>query len=72
MANPKSKTSRSKRNMRRSHHKIDPATSHVHTCENTGQYYSSHKAYKANDGAYYYKGEPISFAKASKEAEEQA
>lgn len=57
--------------MRRSHHKLSEATSHVHTCSNTGEFYNSHKAYRASDGAFYYKGQPISFAKTKKTDEQE-
>ena len=62
MPTPKKKTSRSRRDMRRSHDGIDmPA---VAVDKKTGELVRPHRASKGADGAYYYKGKQISAAKA--------
>ncbi len=62
MPTPKKKTSRSRRDMRRSHDGLSlPATS---VDKKTGELTRPHRATKASDGAYYYKGKQISAAKA--------
>lgn len=61
MPMPKSKISRSRRDMRRSHDGVDaPAVS---VDKKTGELTRPHRAYKGDDGAYYYKGKQISRAK---------
>lgn len=60
MPTPKKKTSRSRRDMRRSHDGITaPATS---IDKKTGELMRPHRALKGADGAYYYKGKQISAA----------
>ena len=61
MPTPKKKTSRSKRDMRRSHDSISEAA--VAVDKKTGELIRPHRANKASDGAYYYKGKQISAAK---------
>ncbi|MNK08082.1 50S ribosomal protein L32 [compost metagenome] len=62
MPTPKKKTSRSRRDMRRSHDGIvAPA---VAVDKKTGELVRPHRATKSADGAYYYKGKQISAAKA--------
>ncbi|MBC7371798.1 MAG: 50S ribosomal protein L32 [Bdellovibrionaceae bacterium] len=61
MPTPKKKTSRSKRDMRRSHDGISEAA--VAVDKKTGELVRPHRANKASDGAYYYKGKQISAAK---------
>lgn len=61
MPTPKKKTSRSRRDMRRSHDGLDmPA---VAVDKKTGELVRPHVASKGADGAYYYKGKQISAAK---------
>ena len=61
MAVPKRKTSPSKRNMRRSHDGLDmPA---VAIDKKSKELVRPHRAFKAADGALYYKGKQISAAK---------
>lgn len=69
MPTPKKHTTRSKRDMRRSHDFLVPPT--VHTCPTTGELTRPHRAHKSADGAVYYKGVQISAAKA-KPAQEDA
>lgn len=58
MPTPKKKTSRSRRNMRRSHDGLsEPA---VAIDKKTKELVRPHRAFKAADGAYYYKGKQIS------------
>lgn len=61
MAQPKSRTSRSRRGMRRSHDGLTAPT--VHTCPTTGELTRPHRAHKSSDGSYYYKGKQISAAR---------
>jgi large subunit ribosomal protein L32 len=62
MPTPKKKTSRSVRNMRRSHDGlVAPALA---IDKKTGELVRPHRATKGTDGAYYYKGKQISAAKA--------
>lgn len=62
MPTPKKKTSRSRRDMRRSHDGLEmPA---VAVDKKTGDLVRPHRATKGADGAYYYKGKQISAAKA--------
>lgn len=61
MPTPKKKTSKSKRDMRRSHDALsEPATS---IDKKTGELTRPHRAHKGADGAYYYKGKQISPSK---------
>lgn len=62
MPTPKKKTSRSRRDMRRSH---DFITVPGVATSPDGELVRPHRAHKGADGAYYYKGKQIS---ASKEA----
>jgi large subunit ribosomal protein L32 len=62
MPTPKKKTSRSRRNMRRSHDALEaPALA---LDKKSGELVRPHRAHKGTDGAYYYKGKQISAAKA--------
>ena len=61
MASPKSKISRSKRGMRRSHNALK--RSELRTDSTTGDLHRPHRAVKSSDGAYYYKGQQISGTK---------
>ena len=58
MPTPKKKTSRSRRNMRRSHDGLD--TPAMALDKKTKEWVRPHRAAKAADGAYYYKGKQIS------------
>ncbi len=62
MPTPKKKTSRSRRDQRRSHDGISAPAVAVE--KKTGELVRPHRAHKASDGAYYYKGKQISAAKA--------
>ncbi|MCK6597909.1 MAG: 50S ribosomal protein L32 [Bdellovibrionaceae bacterium] len=69
MPTPKKKTSRSKRDMRRSHDGLEmPA---VGFDKKTGEFHKPHHAHKTADGAYYYKGKQILPPKVKKEAKEE-
>jgi large subunit ribosomal protein L32 len=61
MPTPKKKTSRSRRDMRRSHDGITAPA--VATDKKTGELVRPHRATKGTDGAYYYKGKQISASK---------
>ena len=61
MPGPKSRISRSKRGMRRAHNALDKKE--VRTCPTNGEIHEPHKAYKASDGAYYYKGKQLTHPK---------
>ena len=61
MPTPKKKTSRSKRDMRRSHDGLEPAARAVDP--KTKELVRPHRAFKAADGAYYYNGKQISAGK---------
>jgi large subunit ribosomal protein L32 len=61
MPTPKKKTSRSKRGMRRSHDGISAPG--VAIDKKSGELVRPHRAYKAADGALYYKGKQISASK---------
>ena len=61
MPTPKKKTSRSKRNMRRSHDGLDMPAFAID--KKTKELVRPHSALKGADGAYYYKGKQISAAK---------
>lgn len=61
MPTPKKKTSRSRRDMRRSHDGLsEPALA---IDKKSGELMRPHRAYKSTDGALYYKGKQISAAK---------
>lgn len=61
MPTPKKKTSRSRRDMRRSHDALSvPA---IAIDKKSKELVRPHRALKAADGAYYYKGQQISAAK---------
>lgn len=61
MPTPKKKTSRSKRGMRRSHDSISSPGMAID--KKSGELVQPHRAFKAADGAFYYKGQQISKAK---------
>ena len=61
MPTPKKKTSRSRRDMRRSHDGL--STPPVSVEKKTGELTRPHRAHKGEDGALYYKGKQISAAK---------
>lgn len=63
MPTPKKKTSRSRRDMRRSHDSL--STPAMAIDKKTGDLVRPHRAHKGADGAYYYKGQQISSAKNS-------
>jgi len=60
MPTPKKKTSRSRRDMRRSHDGLSEAA--VALDKKTKELVRPHRALKGADGAYYYKGKQISSA----------
>lgn len=62
MPTPKKKTSRSRRDMRRSHDGLSVPAMAVD--KKSGDLVRPHRAHKGEDGAYYYKGKQISAAKA--------
>lgn len=61
MASPKSRITRSRRGMRRSHNALK--TQPMHKCETTGEFKRPHRAYQAEDGAIYFKGKAITAPK---------
>jgi large subunit ribosomal protein L32 len=61
MPTPKKKTSRSKRGMRRSHDGISAPAMAID--KKSGELVRPHRAFKAADGALYYKGQQITKAK---------
>lgn len=61
MPTPKKKTSRSRRDQRRSHDALSMPG--VALDKKTGELVRPHRASKGADGAYYYKGKQISAAK---------
>jgi large subunit ribosomal protein L32 len=61
MPTPKKKTSRSRRNMRRSHDGLEMPALALE--KKSGELVRPHRAHKGTDGAYYYKGKQISAAK---------
>lgn len=61
MPTPKKKTSRSKRDMRRSHDALSAPAVAIE--KKTGDLVRPHVASKGTDGALYYKGKQISAAK---------
>lgn len=60
MPTPKKKTSRMRKNHRRSHDGLDKPAWSVDS--KTKELVRPHRAFKAADGAYYYKGQQISAA----------
>ena len=64
MPTTKKKTSRSRRDMRRSHDSIEAPG--ISIDKKTGEVTRPHRAHKGSDGAYYYKGKQISPSKTSK------
>jgi len=64
MPTPKKKTSKSRRDMRRSHDSLDLPAMAID--KKSGELVRPHRAFKAADGAFYYKGKQISAAKAQK------
>ena len=64
MPTPKKKTSKSRRDMRRSHDSLSMPAMAVD--KKSGELVRPHVAFKAADGALYYKGKQISAAKAKK------
>lgn len=61
MPTPKKKTSRSRRDMRRSHDALTAPA--VAIDKKTKELVRPHRALKGADGAFYYKGQQISAAK---------
>lgn len=61
MPTPKKKTSRSRRDMRRSHDGLEAPAMALD--KKTGAVIRPHRAYKGEDGALYYKGKQITAAK---------
>lgn len=68
MPTPKKKTSKSKRDMRRSHDGLSLPS--VAFDKKTGEFHKPHTAYKGADGAFYYNGKIIKAAKVKKETTE--
>ena len=64
MPTPKKKTSKSRRDMRRSHDAISEPGMAID--KKSGELVRPHVAFKAADGALYYKGKQISASKAKK------
>lgn len=56
MAHPKRKTSKQRRNKRRTHYKADEPT--LATCQTTGTVHRFHRAYWV-EGSLYYKGKLV-------------
>lgn len=56
MAHPKRKTSKTRRDKRRTHYKAKPPQ--LATCQTTGEVHLYHRAYYV-DGALYYKGKLV-------------
>ena len=68
MPTPKKKTSRSRRDMRRSHDALEvPAMGFD---KKMGEFHMPHHAYKSSDGAFYYRGKEIIPAKVKKQADD--
>lgn len=61
MPTPKKKTSRSRRDMRRSHDGLSVPAMALE--KKSGELVRPHRAYKGADGAFYYKGQQISASK---------
>lgn len=57
MGVPKKRTTRARKGNRNSHAALDKQERR--TCPTNGELHLPHKAYKATDGAYYYKGKQI-------------
>lgn len=68
MPTPKKKTSRSRRDMRRSHDALE--TPVIGFDKKQSEYHVPHHAYKSTDGAFYYRGKEIIPAKVKKQTEE--
>jgi len=64
MPTPKKKTSKSRRDMRRSHDGLSAPAMALD--KKSGELVRPHRAFKAADGALYYKGKQISAAKSKK------
>lgn len=60
MPTPKKKTSRSRRDMRRSHDGLDAPAMCVD--KKSKEWVRPHRAHKGSDGAWYFKGKQISAA----------
>ncbi len=60
MAHPKRKTSKTRRDKRRTHHQIEKPVLAV--CQTTGEVHRYHRGYYV-DGALYYKGKLVHDAK---------
>ena len=60
MPTPKKKTSRSRRDMRRSHDGLSAPAMAID--KKSKEWVRPHRAFKGADGAYYYKGQQISAA----------
>lgn len=56
MAHPKRKTSKTRRDKRRTHYKLDSKT--LSTCQTTGEIHLRHRAYVV-DGNLMYKGQVV-------------
>lgn len=54
MAHPKRKISKTRRDKRRTHYKVEKPN--VHVCKETGQAHLWHRAYYDEEGNLYYKG----------------
>jgi len=68
MPTPKKKTSRARKGMRRSHDSLEiPA---IAFDKKLREYVRPHTAFKAADGAYYYKGRVVLPAKTKKNTED--
>jgi large subunit ribosomal protein L32 len=61
MPTPKKKTSKSRRDMRRSHDGLEAPA--IAIDKKSGELVRPHRAFKVADGALYYKGKQISAAK---------
>lgn len=61
MPTPKKKTSKSRRDMRRSHDGLEIPAMAID--KKSGELVRPHRAHKGTDGAFYYKGKQISKAK---------
>ncbi|MBL7542394.1 MAG: 50S ribosomal protein L32 [Bdellovibrionaceae bacterium] len=68
MPTPKKKTSRSRRDMRRSHDALE--TPAIGFDKKMGEFHAPHRAFKSSDGAFYYRGKEIIPAKVKKSAED--
>lgn len=61
MPTPKKKTSKARRDMRRSHDGLEMPALAID--KKSGELVRPHRAHKGTDGAFYYKGKQISKAK---------